>query len=176
MKTKYIDKRSWRRLIRKEYHEIDVKDEQFEGIIGEIIMKKVKSPLVVNIIGEDIVVADDGYRWLQILPKDKHYSITVMYNRESQPIQYYIDINEANFPELGQARTHDLYLDVLVLPDGRYELVDEQDAKRALRKKEITKAQYDFAYQTANEIMQHVKNNFDDLVKLAVYCKEKIEK
>ncbi|WP_414049329.1 DUF402 domain-containing protein [Macrococcus animalis] len=175
MKTKYIDKRSWRRLIKKEYHEIEVKDDQFEGIIGEIIMEKVKSPLVVNIIGEDIIVADDGYRWLQILPKNKHYSITVMYNRQGQPIQYYIDINEKNFPEPGKARTHDLYLDVLVLPDGRYELVDEKDAKRALIKKEITKAQYDFAYQTANEIMERVKTNFGDLEKLAVYCKSKIE-
>ncbi|WP_414055886.1 DUF402 domain-containing protein [Macrococcus equi] len=175
MKTKYIDKRSWRRLIRKEYHEIAVNDEQFEGIIGEIIMEKVKSPLVVNIIGEDIVVADDGYRWLQILPKDKHYSITVMYNRESEPIQYYIDINEENFIEPGEARTHDLYLDVLVLPDGRYELVDEQDAKRALNKKEITKAQYDFAYHTAHKVMDYVKMNFGDLQKLAAYCKEKIE-
>ncbi|MGK0553249.1 DUF402 domain-containing protein [Macrococcus capreoli] len=175
MKTKYIDKRSWRRLIRKEYREIPVKDEQFEGIIGEIIMEKVKSPLVVNIIGEDIVVADDGYRWLQILPKDKHYSITVMYNREQQPIQYYIDINEENFTELGEARTHDLYLDVLVLPDGRYELVDEQDAKHALSKKEITKAQYDFAYATAHKVMDCVKTNFGDLQKLAEYCKDKIE-
>ncbi|MCE4955940.1 DUF402 domain-containing protein [Macrococcoides caseolyticum] len=175
MKTKYLDKRSWRRLIRKKYKEIVVQDEQFQGIIGEITMEKVKSPLVVNIIGEDIVVADDGYRWLQILPENRHYSMTVMYNRDDEPIQYYIDINALNIIEPGQARTHDLYLDVLVLPDGRYELVDEQDAKRALNKKEITKHQYDFAYETAHKVMDYVKTNFSEIRKLAEYCKEKIE-
>lgn len=58
-----------------------------------------------------------------------------MYDATDAPLQYYFDINEENILELGQARTHDLYLDVLVLPDGRYELVDEEDAKRALNKR-----------------------------------------
>lgn len=56
-----------------------------------------------------------------------------MYDAQDKPLQYYFDINDENIVEMGEARTHDLYLDVLVLPDGRYELVDEADVKRALK-------------------------------------------
>lgn len=176
MKTKYIDKRSWRRLLKQRYKEIRIRDDWFDGIVGEIQMIKVKSPLEIKIIDQDIIVADNGYKWLQILPKDKHYSLTVMYDATDAPLQYYFDINEENILELGQARTHDLYLDVLVLPDGRYELVDEEDAKRALKKKVITQAQYDFAYKTAHEVMDEVRANFTYFVQLANQCKTAIEK
>ncbi|HCD18986.1 DUF402 domain-containing protein [Macrococcoides caseolyticum] len=175
MKTKYIDKRSWRRLLKKHYKEIRVRNEWFDGIIGEIEMIKVKSPLEITIIDQSIVVADNGFRWLQILPKDKHYSITVMYDAQDKPLQYYFDINEENIVEMGEARTHDLYLDVLVLPDGRYELVDEADVKRALKKQVITQAQYDLAYKTAQEVIDEVKDNFTRFEQLASKCKAEIK-
>lgn len=174
LKTKYIDKRSWRRLLDKTYSEKRIETSTFDGIVGLITMKKVKSPLEVEILGENVRVVDVGYQWLQILPKDKHYSITVMYNEKHEPIQYYFDINEKNILELGKARAHDLYLDVLVLPDGRYELVDEKDLHRALKHKDITKAQFDFAYQEAEAVMESVKTNFLQYVALAKYCKEEI--
>ncbi len=85
------------------------------------------------------------------------------------------DINEENIVEMGEARTHDLYLDVLVLPDGRYELVDEADVKRALKKQVITQAQYDLAYKTAQEVMDEVKDNFTRFEQLASKCKAEIK-
>ena len=32
-------------------------------------MKKVREPLEVTVVGQNIIVADDNYRWLQILPE-----------------------------------------------------------------------------------------------------------
>lgn len=98
-----------------------------------------------------------------------------MYDAQDKPLQYYFDINEENIVEIGEARTHDLYLDVLVLPDGRYELVDEADVKRALKKQVITQAQYDFAYKTAQEVMDEVKDNFSYFEQLASKCKAQIK-
>lgn len=174
MKTKYLDRRHWRRLLRSDYRELRVENERFDGIIGLITMYKVKSPLQVQVVDQHLTVADRGYKWVQILPKDKPFSITAMYNRYWQPVQYYIDINEKNFIEIGEARTHDLFLDVLVLPNGKYELVDEQDLKRALRNGTITKQQYDYAYHIAEEMMQHIKTNFSHFEEEIQYCKSKI--
>ena len=68
MKVKYIDKRHWRRLIEREYTEVKVNN-RFKGIIGLVTMKKVREPLEVTVVGQNIIVADDNYKWLQILPE-----------------------------------------------------------------------------------------------------------
>ncbi|KAA1042379.1 DUF402 domain-containing protein [Macrococcus equipercicus] len=174
MKIKYIDKRHWRRLQRRDYKEIRLEDTRFDGIVGLVTMQKVKSPLQVEVVGKCITVADAGYQWLQLLPKDKLYSITAMYDNYGRPVQYYIDVNDHNFIELGEARANDLFLDVLVLPTGEYELVDEADLKFALKKGSITKKQYDSAYQTAHYIMTIIQQDFETFKKTIDYCRQQI--
>ena len=119
VKVKYIDKRHWRRLLDHDYIEVKVNNNKFKGIIGLITIKKVREPLEVTVVGKKIVVADDNYQWLQILPEKKRYSMTVMFNDKGQPLQYYFDINLKNITQKGKARTLDLCLDVLALPNNR---------------------------------------------------------
>ena len=69
MKIKYIDKRHWRRLLERDYIEVKVNNNRFKGIIGLVTMKKVREPLEVTVVGQNIIVADDNYQWLQILPE-----------------------------------------------------------------------------------------------------------
>ncbi|WP_199194578.1 DUF402 domain-containing protein, partial [Staphylococcus nepalensis] len=146
MKVKYIDKRHWRRLIERDYTEVKVNNNKFKGIIGLITMKKVKEPLKVSVVGKTMIVADDNYQWLQIVPDKKRYSITVMLDEKGNPLEYYFDINIKNITQKGKARRVDLCLDVIVLPNGEYELVDEDDLLRALETKQISKKQYHEAY------------------------------
>src|SRR5699024_11494517 len=77
---------------------------------------------------------------MQILPAERKYSITVMYDEKWQTLQYYFDVNTKHYLELGNARRKDIYLDVLALPNGEYELVDEKDIHRALKNRQITEA------------------------------------
>lgn len=93
MKVKYIDKRHWRRIIDREYTEVKVNNNKFKGIIGLVTMNKVREPLEVSVVGQNIIVADDNYQWLQILPEKKRYSITVMLDDKGNPLEYYFDIN-----------------------------------------------------------------------------------
>ena len=55
-------------------------------------MKKVRDPLEVTVVGQNIIVADDNYKWLQILP-EKRYSITVMFDNKGTPLEYYFILN-----------------------------------------------------------------------------------
>lgn len=99
VKVKYIDKRHWRRLIDREYTEVKVNNNRFKGIIGLVTMKKVRDPLEVTVVGQNIIVADDNYKWLQILPEKKRYSITVMFDNKGNPLEYYFDINIKNITQ-----------------------------------------------------------------------------
>ncbi|MCU5745768.1 DUF402 domain-containing protein [Staphylococcus sp. SQ8-PEA] len=176
MKVKYIDKRHWRRIIDREYTEIKVNNNKFKGIIGLVEMRKVRDPLEVSVVDQNIIVADDGYQWLQILPEKKRYSITVMMDENCNPLEYYFDINVKNITQRGHARTLDLFLDVLVLPDGRYELVDEDDLLRALENQEISNKQYHEAYVIAHQLMIKINADFPAMQDKIMYCFHKIKR
>ena len=93
MKVKYIDKRHWRRLVERDIQRLKLIIIDLKGIIGLVTMKKVREPLEVTVVGQNIIVADDNYKWLQILPDKKRYSITVMFDNKGNPLEYYFDIN-----------------------------------------------------------------------------------
>ena len=44
MKVKYIDKRHWRRLLNREYKEVVLDTNHFQGLLGLVTMVQVKSP------------------------------------------------------------------------------------------------------------------------------------
>ena len=56
-----------------------------------------------------------------------------------------------------------MYLDVVVTPGGDVILLDEDELKEALEKKEMTKDEYDEAYKIAYDLMEKLKNNKDKL-------------
>lgn len=175
MKTKYLDKRGWRRLLRSDYKEKIIHHDGEEMLVGLLDIHKVRSPLTVPILDKKVRVCDDHYKWLQIMPRDGNYSLTVMYDDNDHVLQYYFDINVEHILELGNARRKDIYLDVLALPDGRYELVDERDIKRAVRRGHITEDQRDYAYSVANQVMQELEVDFNRFRRLAEHCKKTID-
>ena len=68
-----------------------------------------------------------------------------MFDNKGNPLEYYFDINIKNITQKGNARTVDLcldFLDVLALPSGEYELVDEDDLMFALESEQITKSNF----------------------------------
>ena len=170
MKMKYLDKRGWRRLLHSTYDEMLTRFKGEEFLVGLIDMKKIRSPLVVPVVNKSVKVVDKNYKWLQILPRDRKYSMTVMYDENWKVLQYYFDVNTAHYLELGNARRIDVYLDVLALPDGEYELVDEKDIRRALKNNKITEAEMNAAYEVARHIMDEIDRDFNQFAELAAHC------
>ena len=61
----------------------------------------------------------------------------------------------------------DLYLDVVIVPDGRIHVLDEDELKSAYDRKEVSKEEYEMAYRVANKIIEKGKNKkyLDELTK-----------
>ncbi|CAD2070548.1 DUF402 domain-containing protein [Phocicoccus pinnipedialis] len=174
MKTKYLDKRKWRRLKRSSYKEVLTSYQETNVLIGALEIKEVKAPLTVKIIDQEVLVADDHFTWLQIMPENTNYSMTVMYNDKNEVVQYYFDINKSHILELGKARREDMYLDVLALPDGRCEIVDEDDVVRAVKYKKMTTREKEFAYKIAHQLIEEIGNDFDKFKELAQFAYKKV--
>ena len=174
VKTKYLDKRKWRRLKRSFYKEVLTSYQGTSVLIGALQIKEVKAPLTVKIIDQDVLVADNHFTWLQIMPEDTNYSMTVMYNDKNKVVQYYFDINKSHTLELGKARREDMYLDVLALPDGRCEIVDEEDVVRAVKHKKMTQEEKEFAYKIAHQLVDDIRKDFGKFKELAQFAYQKV--
>lgn len=174
MRTKYIDKRGWRRVKRSSYSEKIITHKETQCLIGLLSIHQVTEPLTVTIVEREICVVNTGFKWLTIMPKDTKYSITIMYDQNWCALQYYIDINFKHVLEPGHARRKDLYLDVLVLPDGAYELVDKDDLNHALSKGKVTREQYDFAFKVADEVMAMIEKDFHKFTLFCEMCRARM--
>ena len=60
------------------------------------------------------------------------------------------------------------------MPDGSYELVDEDDLLFALQNEQISQKQYHEAYIIAHQLMIEIVENFDDIQSKVMKCYHKI--
>lgn len=101
----------------------------------------------------DLVIADSGYRWLQLAPKGERWWMTAMYDPEDRPVQYYFDITAGNDVSDGRdASFEDLYLDFVLHTDGTVVEQDRDELENALASGKIDLNQYDAAIQAGGAL------------------------
>ena len=77
--------------------------------------------------GEDMVVCDKGIKWMSILPQNDFYCITAMMNEKEEILVWYVDMIESQGTDSDDIPYFiDLYLDLVVYPDGTI-MVDDMD-------------------------------------------------
>lgn len=131
-----------------------VKEADFCGMVGLMHMQKVRKPLVFDYEGQAVTAVDSGFYWLQMAPTGGHWWLTVMFDRQERPRQAYFDVTGENhiLPD-GASWFTDLFLDVVVMPDGRTRLLDRQELDQALEEGVVTRAQYDAALNQAQALL-----------------------
>ena len=167
MKIKYISRRDWPRILRSDvaFCEKHLPQLHFVGSLYRI--HEVREPLVLPACGHMLCMADAGYAWLHILPEGENWCLTAMYDQNGAPIQYYFDISQDNTLDGENSRFTDLYLDIVCLPNGQTEIIDQSDLDEALALKHIAQAQYDLAQRTAENLQKQIEANF---IRLPDFC------
>lgn len=162
IKTKYMSRSSWTRIIEREYSIIDVEKNNLKGKIGLLHMKNVREPLTKVYGNNQITIVDNGYYWLQIGLENKNYWITAMYDNNEKLIQYYIDITKENHVNNDNPCFDDLFIDVVILSNTENFQLDLDELKQAFDEKVITKEEYDLAINQANYILNLILNNREE--------------
>ncbi|CAM4013392.1 hypothetical protein BAQ48_05970 [Bacillus luti] len=156
MKRKYGDGSSWKRLIEKDYIVKQVE----EGMLGILDIQKVREPSCKEYAGKEICIAGDKYTWIQYFINGKNFAITAMLDDQKTLVQYYIDVaKEYEIDERGLPYFDDLYLDVVLLPNGEIYVLDEDELEDAYKIGDITKEEYELALHTTKWIIAAIKNN-----------------
>jgi predicted RNA-binding protein associated with RNAse of E/G family len=84
-------------------------------------------------------------------------------------VSYYFDITDSNMLSGdGDSYFYDLYLDVVLLPNGKIYLLDEDELLEALRQGVISQRQFDSAYETARMLLAKLPNH---ALTLNAYCR-----
>ena len=154
---RYMSRSNWLRVPDRDYTYINVDNQGFKGVAGLIKLTRVNEPRTVMYGDIPVKIIDYNYYWLQFGPEDQDYWLTVMYNEKEELVQYYFDVTDSNtILDNGESRFTDLMLDVVVLPDGKIILLDEDDLEEALQGGEITQEQFDKAYGVARQLMEEL--------------------
>jgi predicted RNA-binding protein associated with RNAse of E/G family len=165
---KTLSRSNWQRVIKRKYTQTAVSDECFTGQASLIHMEEITAPLVKSYDGVPLTIVDRGYYWMQLAPTEKKYWLTVMLDTAGNIISYYFDITDNNVLCLdGDSYFYDLYLDVVLLPNGNLYLLDEDELLEALRQGVINQEQFDDAYITARMLLDSLPGS---ALKLQAYC------
>lgn len=153
-----------------------VNSELLYGYIGLIDIKEVSKIQIWKFHGEDIVVCDKGRKWLSILPRNDWYCITAMMDEYGKILLWYIDmIAKQGIDKDGVPYFDDLYLDLVVYPDGRIIVDDMDELEEALLKKDITQEQFNIAIETSHRLQRGLSGNISSFTEYTRKCYEMIE-
>ncbi|MGG5736514.1 MULTISPECIES: DUF402 domain-containing protein [Bacillus cereus group] len=156
MKRKYGDGSSWKRLIEKDYRVKQVE----EGMLGILDIKKVREPSYKEYNSKELCIAGDGYTWIQYFINGKNFAITAMLDDQKKLVQYYIDVTkEFKVDDRGLPYFDDLYLDVVLLPNGKMYVLDEDELENAYKSGDVTKEEYELAWYTTKCIIATIKKS-----------------
>lgn len=160
-------------ILEKDFRNMRIDNEEFNGNVSLLSIKKVRKEWYVD--EENRCILANNYKWLEIYPDEKNYCLTVMYDEKEKIVEWYFDIARGVGEENGVPYEDDLYLDVVLVPDGRIHLLDEDELDDAYKKREINQKEFDMAYRVANEIIEKYQEK-DNIEKLKDFSNKYLEK
>lgn len=171
MKRSRLSYDEWKCIISKDIFGKTVNSELINGYIGLIDIKEVSEVQTWKFNGEDIVVCNKGIKWLSILPQNDWYCITAMMDEDEKIILWYIDMIAGQGTDAdGMPYFDDLYLDLVVYPDGTIIVDDMDELKEALSKKDITQEQFNLAIETSHRLQQGMLSNISSFMEYTKRC------
>jgi uncharacterized protein len=134
MKQKHANRPNWERIIEKRYFQEYICEDNYEGYISYLFLDSVKEPLIAEYGTKKICILDNGFTWMMLFPSNQLYSVTVMINEQDKVVQWYFDIiHSLEITPAGVPYINDLYLDLIVLPNGEMIVKDEDELNLAFK-------------------------------------------
>ena len=175
MKRSRLSYDEWKCIVSKKLKGKHINSDFFRGYIGLVEIEDVSEKQIWRFNEQDIIVCDKGRKWLSILPKNDFYCITAMMNEKNEILLWYIDmiagqgIDEEDVPYFD-----DLYLDLVVYPDGTIKVDDVDELEQALVKKDITQEQFELAICTSEKLKSGLLRDIGKFREYTLKCFERI--
>lgn len=169
MKRKYADRRGWRRIIRSRTSSKLFMWPSFHGEAVLLTFDEIRAPLSVVYDGNRTKTVDRQFSWLQLFSeRHPHFVLTAMFDAEKRLVQCYFDIvgGKGRDPD-GVLWFDDLYLDIILFPNQKLYLVDEDELDDATDAGIVTPELADKARKWAEQLIAFIKMHPNHYLKLA---------
>jgi len=144
--------------VKQELKSINEKD-----FIGDIYFKHFIKMTEPRILENGVCFQDTNYKWIEFYDYNSKVRLTAMYNEKNEIIEWYFDMARAIGKENNIPYEDDLYLDIVVTSKGEIILLDEDELQEAYKRKEVTKKEYEEAYEITNDLMERLKGKNKEL-------------
>jgi len=167
MKKKYADYSGWKYVDDKTFVSRYFDNDDYKGYVCLLSVNKVNERFVTERDGKELILLDDGYKWLEFYPENnKNISFRVAITDKDEILDWFFDIAKNSLvTEDGIPYIEDLYLDLLFYPSGKIEKIDEDELQDALDNGDISKDDFDLAYNVANELINSIDGKVNELIK-----------
>lgn len=170
MKRKSLSYASWTCILKKSLRVRRV-TESFAGHVALLRIHEVTEPQVWHWQGKPLTVCDKGMAWLSMLPERGGWCVTAQMNADGTVALWYIDmIAGQGVDEDGVPWFDDLYLDLIVSPDGTVHVDDRDELDEALRQGDITEEQHRQALDTCATLQKGLESGVSALQTLTDRC------
>ena len=148
MDRRDLRRSDWRRITKRRFVCRPFARDGMTGTEALIAIDAVAAPLTVHNDYGDVTIADAGYKWLQIAPRDRYFWLTVMFDGQGRLLQLYFDITAGSeFSDPENPTFEDMYLDIVVTADGAIHLLDADELDAALAAGAISRDACDAAWE-----------------------------
>ena len=159
----------WSLVTERRFSACRIDSDNFRGWRSALYLAVVREPLWVEFRGEPCCVCDNGHLWVQYFPDGTHHTVTCMFDRDDALIQWYIDICAAwGVSDEGMPWFDDLYLDIVVTPEGGVELLDADELEWALASGDISLEDYQRAQDEARMVLGDIEDGRFALIELSL--------
>ena len=170
MKRKSLAYDAWTCILSRTLHVRQV-TEPFRGHVSLLRIHEVTEPQVWRWQGKPLTVCDKGMAWLSILPEQGGLCITAQLNADQSVALWYIDMIAGQGIDVqGVPWFDDLYLDLIVHPDGAMFVDDRDELDEALREGDITEAQHRQARDVCAMLKKGLEGGVAPLQTLTEQC------
>lgn len=152
----------WKCIIAKDRIGRQVDLPQMKGYLGLLTINQVFKKQIWKHNEKDVIVCNNNYHWLSIMPENDFYCMTVMMDDNYEMQVCYIDmIDTQGYDSDGVPYFYDLYLDLVVYPDGDVIVDDLDELQEAFEKNVISKEQYECALKTADGLKRGLLHDIE---------------
>ena len=168
-------KRRFAYKINDNYKKIRIDEDYFKGYVCVLKFENIEKPLIVYNGKENICIKNNNYEWIEVYPDGERYAITIMYDNNKDIIEWYFDISKKIGIENGIPYEDDLYLDLVIMPNGEKIVIDEDELLNAKENGDITQEDVKLAYEVLQKLDNKYVNNFNELINLTNYLLSKFK-
>ena len=155
----------WKRILKRDYQYGSCALGGIDGIASLITIHEVTQPLKVLNGEHEVTIVDKGISWLQIALREQYVWVTAMFDPQGRLLQVYFDVTNGNCLENPENPTfEDLYLDIVMEPDGTLYLLDRDELDDALENGEITEKQYARTIETGEQLYRWLALHWQEFV------------